>query len=286
MMRQNPRKAIRKAQAILIAVFIIATTAVNSIVVFAGDSDVGTYFGIIIGPTVAAVAAAFALIVVYRQRLAGIFGITYASLAAGLVFYFIAEVLWAYYSIWVGIEVPFPSAADAFWLAAYVPFGYGLFKLSFLYGRHSKANMKSLIVMGVAVAAFSSYYVAQLVSLSEFTGPESGTALAIGIAYPILDAVLIVPALLAIISGAGKGYLTSVPWIFVSFVFTAVADTLFGFGTLAPVQGNEIPSWNFLLNADLFYNTAYLSMAAGMYWHNKYMIFDNKRALAPVNPNG
>jgi hypothetical protein len=284
MIPPNPKQTIKTAQAKLIAIFIITTGALNSVILLTGDSDEGNYFGTIVGPLVAATATGLALVVVYRQKLSGMFGISYAALAGGLVFYFVAEVLWAYYSIGLGIEVPFPSPADAFWLAAYVPFGYGLFKLSSIYGRHGRGSSKSLVIMAIAVAAFSSYYVIQLVSLSDVSDTDSGMALAISIAYPILDAALIVPALLAIISGAGKGYLTSVPWIFVSFVLTALADTLFGFGALVPVE--EIPMWNFMLNADLFYNAAYLSMAAGMYWHNKFMIFDEKRALKPVTPQG
>jgi hypothetical protein len=267
---QDPKLAIKKAKINLIIGFIAVTLAVNSIILLSGDVESQNYFGNILRPIVAAIASGFALTVLYRQKVSGIFGRSYAFLAAGLVLYFIAEILWAYYSIGLGIEVPFPSLADAFWLAAYAPFGYGLFSLATLYGK--RGRMKALAVMSLSVAAFSSYYILQLISVTDLAGPDAATALAISIAYPILDGILLIPALMVIIS-SGKGYLTSIPWIFVSWIFTTIADGIFGFTAVTSIAG-DMSIWN------LFYNAAYLSMAAGLFWHNKYMIFDTKRANA------
>lgn len=275
-MMQQPAVAMKKARRNLIIGLIASILAVNSIILFAGDAESKNYFGNVLRPILAAVATGLAFIVVYRQKVKGVFGRSYAALAAGLVLYLIAEMLWGYYSIGLGIEVPFPSLADAFWLAAYAPFGYGLFTLSrmYSYGKHKKTN-KALIMMSICVAVFASYYVVQLISVSDLTSAEGTIATAIGIAYPILDSILIIPALLAIMS-AGRGYLTSVPWIFVSWIFTAIADGIFGFTAVTTIAG-DVSVWN------LFYNAAYLSMAAGLFWHNKYMIFD-KRKVDPDPP--
>jgi len=266
---EKPAVVMKNAQIKLIVGFVVVTLAVNSIILLAPDIEMQNYFGNILRPLVAAVASGLALIVVYRQKVSGIFGRSYAFLAGGLVLYLVAEILWAYYSIGLGIEVPFPSLADAFWLAAYAPFGYGLFSLSRLYTKHGKSKMKALAVMSLSVAAFSSYYVLQLISVSDLTDP---IPLAISITYPILDGILLVPALLVVIS-SGKGYLTSIPWIFVSWIFTAIADSIFGFTAVTSIAG-DISVWN------LFYNAAYLSMATGLFWHNRYMIFDSKRVNA------
>jgi hypothetical protein len=128
---------------------------------------------------------------------------------------------------------------------------------------------KALLLVIIAVAGFSCYYIWQLVSVTDLSGPDSTTGLAIGIAYPILDGILIIPAVLAVLS-SGRGYLTAVPWIFISWIFTAIADAIFGFTAVVSIAG-DISIWN------LFYNAAYLSMAAGLLWHNKYMIFDPKK---------
>jgi len=275
MMHQHPKTAIMKARKHLIIGFIAATLLANSIILLAGDAEARTYFGNVLAPLTAGIATGLSILVVYRQKLSGIFGKAYAGLAVGLGLYFVAEVLWTYYSIGLGIEAPFPSLADAFWLAAYAPFGYGLFKLSKLYSKRGDSSKKTLVIMGIIVAAFSSHYITQLVSVSDLTLPDAGTTLAISIAYPLLDAILIIPALLAIMSGAGRGYLTSIPWIFVAWVLTAIADSIFGFSSVVSID-DDGSALSLIFNADLFYNAAYLSMAAGMYWHNKYMIFDDR----------
>ena len=266
---QNPEIAIKSARIKLVIGFIAATMAFNSLILFAPNTESQNYFGNLLRPISAAVALSLAIIVVSRQKVSGIFGRSYLFLACGLGLYFIAEILWGYYSIGLGIEVPFPSLADAFWLAAYAPFGYGLFSLSRLYSKQGKSRMKAAAIMSLSVAAFASYYVLQLISVSDLTDP---LPLAISITYPILDAILLVPALLVILS-SGKGYLTSVPWIFVSWVFTTIADGIFGFTAVTSIAG-DLSIWN------LFYNAAYLSMAAGLFWHYRYMIFDPKRVAA------
>ena len=277
-MMQQPDVEMKKAQRNMIVGLIVAILAVNSIILLSPDAESKNYFGNILRPVLAAVATVFAITVVVRQKVSGVFGRSYATLAAGLVLYFIAEVLWGYYSIGLGIEVPFPSLADAFWLAAYAPFGYGLFTLSRMYSyrKHSKNN-KVLIITGIGVAVFASYYVAQLVSVADTSTTDGTIAMSIGIAYPILDSILIVPALLAVLS-AGRGYLTSIPWIFVSWIFTVIADGIFGFTAVASIAG-DVSIWN------LFYNAAYLSMAAGLLWHNKYMILNKKLKENSTKPN-
>jgi len=143
-----------------------------------------------------------------------------------------------------------------------------LFKLARLYAGRKNRKRPTLIISAL-VASFSLFYIYELVTVSDASSPDGLLALAIGIAYPILDAILIVPAVLALLS-SGKGYLTSVPWIFISWVFTAIADTIFGFTAIMGYAG-ELSIWN------LFYNAAYLTMAAGLLWHFRHMIFDETK---------
>lgn len=266
----EPQQTIKKARINVILVLIGVTIAINSVIIFSADPELKNYFGNIFRPVTASAATWLALVVVYRQKACGVFGRSYAALGAGLVMYLIAELIWGYYSVVLGIEVPFPSPADAFWLAAYVPFGYGLFTLSRLYSRQNKRMIT--LVVSMAVAVFSVFYIQGLLSVADLADPEAITPLAISIAYPILDGILIIPAVVAVLS-AGKGYLTSIPWIFISWIFTALADSLFGYAAVTNIAG-DFSIWN------LFYNAAYLTMAAGLFWHNKYMIFDEKTIKA------
>ncbi|MEM3140892.1 MAG: hypothetical protein QXH15_05485, partial [Nitrososphaerota archaeon] len=45
----------------------------------------------------------------------------------GLFLWFIGELAWTLYVLWFSIEIPFPSIADVFYLAGYIPLFMGLF---------------------------------------------------------------------------------------------------------------------------------------------------------------
>ena len=253
----------------LVAFALVASIiAADSIIMLSSTTEEKNFAGNILRPLTGAVAVAFSLKVVHRQRLDGLFGRAYAGLAIGLVLYFAAEITWTYNTLIVQIDVPFPSLADAFWLAGYGPFGYHLFTTARLQRAFSKGS-KRTIVITAAVTIFSGLYIFQLVLQSEVSKLDSILPLAISTTYPIADAILIIPAVLSI-SNSGRGELTYIPWIFISWIFTAIADTLFGYTAVSNIAG-EVSVWN------LFYNAAYLFMAAGLYWHNKFFLIDESK---------
>lgn len=261
--KEAPFKAHRKV--VLLALF-GAIVAASSFVLISISVEEMNFRGNIMTTVTSASAVMFSAVVVLRQRLDGLFGRAYVALAAGMTLWFVAEMVWAYNSIILGIEVPFPSIADVLWLAGYGPLGFHLFTTSWMYG----ARLKSLKTLAVsaAVAAFSIAYIYGLVSVSELTGPNASVELAITIAYPVFSAILVVPAVVAILN-SGKGELTAIPWIFISWVLTVLADSLFGFTAVMGIAG-ETTTWN------LFYSAAYLFMAAGLYWHNRFFILSRK----------
>jgi hypothetical protein len=259
----------KKERRLVTYVVIAAIIAVNSVIIlFSSTTEEKNYAGNILRPLVAGVAVTFSLIVVYRQKLDGLLGRAYASLAIGLVLWLAAELVWAYSSIVVRIEVPFPSLADVFWLLGYGPLGYHLFSTARLHRAFHNAS-KRIFVVSAAVSIFSLVYILDIVSASLTSNLNNFTALAISITYPIADAIVIVPAVLTI-AKSGRGELTAVPWIFISWIFTAVADALFGYTAVTNIAG-DFSIWN------LFYNAAYLIMAAGLYWHNKFFVMDDDK---------
>ena len=258
---------VKHSQLCLIIAVIGVTAALDSVIILSPSQAGKDFFANTIRPGLAGGAMTLGILIVMRQKLSGRFGQAYAGIAIGLVLFFIAETVMAYYTLGLGIRVPFPSLADAFRLAAYVPFGYGLFNLSLLYRK--KNRIKYLTIFSIAGAALCGYYMHTLIQASDPSRPGALPILGITLAYPILDTVLIIPALMSFLS-AGKGYLTAVPWIFISWIFAVIADTSFGFtATMHGPAGYSV--WN------LFYNAEYLTMAAGMFWYSTYMIFDGKR---------
>lgn len=272
MERQEQKEAPFKAhgRVVLLALFAAIATASLFVLISVSVQEMN-FRGNIMTTVTSASAVMFSALVVFRQKLDGLFGRAYAALASGMTLWFVAEMIWAYNSIVLGIELPFPSFADVLWLAGYGPLGFHLFSTSRIYGARIK-SAKTLAV-SVAVAAFSLVYIYGLVSVSELTGPNADAELAITIAYPVLDAILVVPAVIAILN-SGKGELTAIPWIFISWVLTVLADSLFGFTAVMGIA-HETTVWN------VIYSAAYLFMAAGLYWHNRFFIL-SRRQLAQL----
>lgn len=256
----------KKPRRNLIVATIAAIVAVNSGILLAPGIESKEFYGNISGPITAAIAAGYGLLIVYRQGLSGIFGKTYGALALGLSLWLVAEVLWTYYTVGLQIALPFPSLADVFWLAGYGPLAYHLFVTAKFYGRVKK---HTLIIVSVASAIFVTSYVNDIVDSSALSGDGAMLPLAITISYPVLDVVMLIPAVLILVNPV-RGQLTSIPWIFISWVLTTSADAMFGHTTVANLAA-EVTVWN------LLYNAAYICMAAGLYWYNKYFIFDEKK---------
>jgi hypothetical protein len=247
-----------------------AIVLANSILLFVPSAEDQELFGNIIRPITASAAMLFGLIVLYRQGIDGIFGRAFAALAIGVSLWAFAEMIWAYNSIILGIETPFPSVADLLWLAGYAPLGFHLFSTSRLYGVNRRK--KAIFVVTAAVAIFSSCFIYTQIAASELSGADALLALGITIAYPILDAIIIIPAVVCLLN-AGKGELTAIPWLFVAWILTVMADSLFGYTIVTNIAG-EMQIWN------LFYNASYLFMAAGLYWHNKYLLMSDSKFRA------
>jgi hypothetical protein len=212
-------------------------------------------------------AAALSLIVVGRQGIAGIFGRAYLAISAGIILWLIAETTWGYYELVLQVEKPFPSLADIFWLAGYGPVGYHLFTMSRFYGRGVRKYKIAIVICGIAL--FSGLYIQQLFTIFGSTEGTSQLGLAISITYPVIDAILFMPAIV-IVWNAGKGHLTSIPWIFIAWISMGIGDTLLGIAAIQNFEGN-------LLIVNLFYLIAYLCMTAGLWWYNRFFILDKKR---------
>ena len=248
---------------------VAAMLAINGLVMYYVGSELETAARDISRIVTVGSAMAMSAVVVTRQGFSGLFGRTYMALAAGLVLWFMAESIWGYYEIVLHKENPFPSIADMFWLAGYGPFACYLFGLYKFYGKGTTAV--KVAIVSVAAAAFGGLYVQNIVAVSDLSDLGAIAPMMISIAYPILDALLIVPAVLVVMN-AGKGILTAVPWIFVSWIFTVVADSLLGFTAVQNFGGDL-----FIIN--MFYNAAYLCMFAGLLWHNKFFIFNKGEAM-------
>jgi hypothetical protein len=219
-------------------------------------------------------AFAFSLQVIFRQKTKGLFPRLYGSLGIALGLWFIAEATWAYYEIGLGIETPFPSLADAFWLAGYVPFFY------FLVGilKNFLGLSRSLILpilfassLGFVLLGNISLQIYQSADLSDQDGMVS---FVIGSAYPMADMVLLIPAVAAFIQ-LRKGWLTFTPWAFIviAMIVFIIADIGFEYSALSSGMEDLLWVWNPL------YNIGYIAIATSLLWHKEFFTINEKKLL-------
>ena len=256
----------------LVISLIVCIVLVDSLILLAPEGTRLT-IGDIINPSSIVIATALSLLVVYRQKTDGLIGKAYAFLAAGLTLWCIAEILWSYTELVLGQKRPFPSISDGLWLIAYGPLIYYAFKMYNAF--HNNSSKWSITLVSIGVAAYLLYIIPLTASTYELSKQEDIFLFLISISYSILDMVFIFPASLIILNavkGARGGELTSIPWIFLSMVVIAVADSVFGYTSVAGLDALE---WT----SPPIYSAGYLLMAVGLFWHNRFFIFDEKRVI-------
>jgi hypothetical protein len=215
-------------------------------------------------PLVAAIALCISLIVVYRQKLDGLFGKTYASLAIGLSLWLIAEVLWSFFEFGSDHETPSLLRADLLWLAGYSAFIYYGFSMYTFFGK--RPSKRNVAIISIPCVLFLAYTIQLNISEYELTKQEDIILFSLSNTYVALDLILIILAALLILSPGKRGKLTSIPWIFIAFLIIAIGDSGLGY-----TQSTEI------LYTHIFYICGYIIMAAGLFWHNQIFVFDEKR---------
>ena len=224
-----------------ILILVGAIIVSNSIIVFSNQDsrDFFTNWSIITAASAALSLSIIAVITAYKRRIDRFFVYAQIIFTIGLALWLVAEVTWAYYQLVLEIGTPFPSSADAFWLSGYGFFTYFMFSL---YNFLSKGNEKLLVVLvSLATAIILGYILNLTFGIADLLSAQEGSlAWLISIAYPILDGILLVPAVLILWSLRGKN-VASANWslLALSIVLVTVGDFGFGYSALIDKAGKE-----------------------------------------------
>ncbi len=179
----------------------------------------------------------------------------------GTLLHFLGETTYGYYEVIAGLEDPFPSLADGFWLSGYL----------FLYGGIA------YLIIGFRRAGFALGSWKEFTSIAVLTGiifclvtlelfipviksqEVSSLEKFLNIAYPIGDLVLIflIFILMHFTALLGKGVFSK-PWKYIvaGYVFMSVGDILFSYYTWLEIY--KLGSY-----IDLWRNAGYLLIAMG-----------------------
>ena len=155
----------------------------------------------------------------------------WTRLAAGWFFYFLGQVTLGYYQLLRGVDAPYPSLGDAFFLLAYPCFFAAL--LGFLHGYRAAGFGVGTRAQQVALAAavgVAALTVAIPLLRPALAAPTRPSETALNIAYPALDVALVVPLVLLMrMVVALRGGTVAGAWMAVlaGFAFMCAGDVLF-----------------------------------------------------------
>ena len=259
----------KKQQALYYYLLILSIVVADSFIIFS-DSQTRTLYTDLIIVITSAIALFSSLLIVTRRKGRNLKGRTFEALSVGLGLWFIAELTWTYYQLGLGIETPFPSLADAFWLAGYAFLAYHLYRLYNFLNRGTDRHLVILISLAIALGLGYilnlTFGVAQLLSAQE----DILTPL-VSILYPIFDGILLVPATV-ILWSLRKGDPSFTHWVLIAvfIILNTIADIGFNYSVVFDIRTAQEQEW--IWNA--LFTAGYLSIAVALFWFYKFDITD------------
>ena len=248
---------------LLLLGLIVSATAANSMIFFAGTETRIVYSELIIIAS-ASIAALLGVLLAYRQILHNrSHSKMYISLAIGLVLWLCADIIWASYELVFHVAAPIPSLSDILWLAGYPFFAYNLIATYSQF--QAKFNKRVLLVSIIGNVIFVAYLISLTIGISDFSSQGGVSMFAVLIAYPIMNALLTIPAL-SILLGLWKERPWSIPWTFksLSLFCIVITDSWFAFIILSGLYEQVWLS-------SMFFGAEYLILAGGLLWFNKFL---------------
>jgi ABC-type branched-subunit amino acid transport system substrate-binding protein len=269
----------RITPSLLLLGLIVSATAANSMIFFAGAETRIMYSELIIIAS-ASIAAFLGILLAYRQILHNrSHSKAYICLAIGLVLWLCADIIWASYELIFHVAAPIPSLSDILWLAGYPFFAYNLIATYRQF--HNRFNNNGVLLASIiGNVIFVAYLISLTIGLSDFSSQGSVSMFAILIAYPIMNALLTIPAL-SILIGLWKERPWSIPWTFksLSLFCIVITDSWFAFIILSGLYEQVWLS-------SMFFGAEYLIMASGLLWFNKFLaIYKNQGTASSANTN-
>jgi hypothetical protein len=268
------RRALAQSKKKLILTAICASIACTGVTVFAQLRADSVVTPGILALITSGTAVAFSMAVIARQKVRGLFPRLYASLGMALALWFAAESIWVYYEVVASITTPFPSVADALWLAGYVPYFY------FLFGIVKKflGVSRSLIFPVLPISAIGFVLLGNILFSiyqdADLTSQEGIVSYIIGSAYPVADMLVLIPALAAFVQ-LRNGLLMFTPWVLIvaATIAMIVADIGFAYSALLPELEEYVWIWNPI------YNIEYIALASSLFWHKAFFTINEKKQL-------
>lgn len=210
---------------------------------------------------VSGIAAAFALLVVREDRkgaqslpnLRLRLRTVHLGFFLAIFLWFLGEVTWTVYGTILGVQIPYPSIADAFYLTGYIPAFVSVLGFMRIFQKLLTPLKKIVsLVVGLLILGVAAVFL--LTPLSASSSPVFVKAF--DLAYPVLDASLMALVTTRLIVFIGTSLGRPWTWIFCGLLLYSFADIMFSWGTLAGWYYSGHP-------IELLWLYGYLALALG-----------------------
>jgi len=176
-----------------------------------------------------------------------------------MAFWFLGETGWAIYTLVLGVEIPYPSIADVFWLSGYFPLFLALYWYVKTFG--FVLSRRTLVILMTTVFVLSVLVSAVLIT-PILGAEEDSITMLVDFAYPLLDLVLFSVAVLGLAvflkGNLGKSWLL----INAGILSNVGADILFSYMTAQETYYSGHP-------LELLFHFGYLLFLLAFYAHAK-----------------
>ncbi len=245
---------------------VIFTIAVGNLVIIFAEPDSKIILSNWVLIINSLVAAGLALFVFLKNRESIDENKENTLLTIGLVFWFIANVIWAYYEVVLDIVSPVPSFADFFLLSAYV---FLIYRLMIIRKKLSHIiDKKIMYLMIVLTGLFLAYILNLTLDLAQTSNFRGMMLFIVTIAYPTLNSILTILAITILLGIKNeKQHHHLVPWVceVVGFLAIVVGDSWFAIIVLTTFVEQ-------LWISILLLSAHYLLIAGGLIWYLRYSI--------------
>lgn len=251
-----------QSQWLLVAILVILVS-INTFANFL-DMDVAILVGNIVYVPVILFLVSVSAFTLIKLGHDGMHGIAWVSLLIASSLWLIAETVWIFYELVLQVD-PFPSLADVFYSLGY-PFLF-VFMLAYISPVRKGITKRSLF-SAVAVSAVILFF--GLYQTIDFVIEMDSVATFYAVLYPVLDSILIVPAILGIsLFFSGRvNFMWAMVWFGILSLF--IADTIFMYSQIDDTYYTGHP-------IEILFYFSYVLIAFGVY--DQVRIFGQKTKI-------
>lgn len=212
----------------------------------------------------------------------------WGGLALGWAFWSIAEVWWGI-AAFIGQEVPYPSWADLFWLAGYLPMGIALVeRIRALPATTYMWQKVGIWITALASGGLTVFFV--ILPILRNYDPALIVENGLNVFYPVADLAVIILVLRIFFTYQHGQYGQAWAWLSIGFIIHSFADITFSYANLGNLYYPD-GQLNFLstLGVDVPYNLSYLIWLIGLLIvhsiHESHQTFTDATIPTTLVPN-